>query len=165
MNKEAGKKLWFTIIERELVSNDDGKFNLSTPIEKLKRMKFTYGGEMKKVRSTGGIDKWFEYALYHWGTLIKMFTNELAVLKAEEIVATIENVSDNQCGLCNRISKSSWAFIELTDSLKSRLLPKEVEKIKTNKASLICRARSLCRKKQQKQDRQRLHMGSLATLL
>jgi len=164
MNKETGRELWLTIIKREMSSSTFG-LNLSTCREKLRRVKFTYGGEMKMTRRDGRMERAFAYAIGSFRSLVKMFNSEFASAKAIEIVETVETLSDNQCGLCRRISKSSWAFIQLNGKLKSRLLPKEVEKIKTNKAGLVCRDRSLCRKKQQKQDRQRLHMGSAAVLL
>ncbi len=164
MNKEQGRALWLTIIERELADKNDG-FQLAGCREKLRRVRFTYGGEMKMTRKDGRMDKAFAYALNSFRSLVKMYNSEFAVAKATEIVETVEALSDNQCGLCGRISKSSWAFIELNGSLKSRLLAKEVGKIKTNKSKLICRDRGLCRKKQQKRDRQRLHMGSAVSLL
>lgn len=164
MNKEKGKALWLTIVERELADKNDG-FQLAGCREKLRRVRFTYGGEMKMTRKDGRMDKAFAYAINSFRSLLKMYNSEFASAKATEIVETVETLSDNQCGLCGRISKSSWAFIQLNGKLKSRLLPKEVEKIKANKTGLICRDRSLCRKKQKKQDRQRLHMGSIAILL
>lgn len=161
MNKEQGRTLWLTIVKREMADTDDG-FRLATCREKLRRVRFTYGGEMKMTRRDGRMDKAFSYAINSFRSLVKMYVSEFATAKAIEIVETVETLSDNQCGLCSRISKSPWAFTQLNAGIKSRLLPNEAKKLKGN---LVCRDRSLCRKKQQKQDKQRLRIGSAASLL
>lgn len=163
MIKEDGKKVWLGVLEEHMAASPLLRIPMTETKDKLKAIKFTYGGDMKKFRKDGTrLDKAYEYALRHFPTLLKIFENKMGLSRVEEVVVqngnsvnnktgdVVVNTSDsngNQCALCGRISASSWAFVKVK---KSRLSPEEKKKI-TAKDNFVCRDRSYCRKKQEKQ--------------
>jgi hypothetical protein len=63
LTKAESKKLWLEIIDELLKPMWDG-VDMSSTIEKLKRVKFTYGGEMVTTR---GDRECPHYRLARWG--------------------------------------------------------------------------------------------------
>lgn len=164
MKLEDGKKVWLGILEKHMTVSPLLRIPMTETKDKLKSIKFTYGGDMKKFRKGGTrLDKAYEYALHHFPTLLKIFDSEMGLSRVEEVVAqngnnvnndtgddvvaSANNSNGNQCALCGRISASSWAFVKVK---KSRLTPEEKKRI-TAKDNLVCRDRSYCRKKREKQ--------------
>lgn len=156
MNKDEAKKVWLGILDEHMTTSKSG-LDLSTCVEQLERIKFTYGGEMRKSTAAGRLDKFYEYGLMHFPSLIRIYEKKHALLTADELANGDSKVAeeiakngfaDNQCGLCGRISSSKWAFIKT--HTRVRLSPDEQKKIQKNKATTVCRDRSSCRKKQEK---------------
>lgn len=163
MNKAEAKKLWFEILDKHMSKSKHKGINLAPCVEKLKMMKFTYGGEMRAKNPSGSINKAYEYGWMHFPAIMKIYAREHAHALAGELTngdkkaaeeITKNGFADNQCGLCGRISNSKWAFVKT--HTRVRLSPAEEKKIQKTKATTVCRDRSMCRKKQ---DKKRARIG------
>ena len=91
LSAEEAKDLWEKVVE-DLVTPISKSIDMSTIKEKLKKVRFGVGGQMKQFKTrrdeiAGKTDKWWIYANYKFSSLVREFNKRKLELELE-----LENV-------------------------------------------------------------------------
>lgn len=76
------KKLWIKIVD-EMVYPTWNNVDISSTIEKLKKVKFTYGGNMRQILKSGRQCKYYKMARFSFSSLYKEWKKQKQELESK----------------------------------------------------------------------------------